>query len=410
MDMITIELEEDNGSFEERVLSFEQLVRNHRTKDRIHFLVSKQIHEFKKALASMNSSAAENGFLAVQAYVQELEWFQQAWKAFDDKLISIACRYLDLCAQSSNANAMLILAHIYGSDKFGQKDIEKSIQMYNQAASLAEPLAMRALGILYYEGLEIRRDEETALNYFLQASKKNDAESMFYLGEMYLVGCVVKQDSGRARQYFEQSARGGCQKAILKLQAPQNQRQEQVRVPEQSAPASSPGVQAGQFRMSDMDHPSTNQSRSKQAEFEMPELEAHSSQGRAINRSSSSSMKTRYPSGNHRASKSQVEFKPINYGLRSSQDDYYHNTARHVMNRQRSRDQRRSKQNSTNKLIQIVFFAAAAAILAWLFYSSKYMPKAFIRSITESMGSNIEINEDHMKQDPELDAPTTNEK
>lgn len=212
-------MEENDGSFEEKLHNFEKLLRNHPDRNEVHFFLSRQVIEFRKTLTSIQSTEPEDGFLAIQAYVQELEWFEKAWKTFKVKHYSNACKYFDLCAQSSNTNAMLILAHIYGSESYQQKNMEKSLDLYNQASNLGDPIALRSLGILYYDGLEVQRDNETALNYFLQASKKSDAESMYYLGEMYSEGYVVKTDKERAKKYFEQSARNGYKKAILKIQS-----------------------------------------------------------------------------------------------------------------------------------------------------------------------------------------------
>ena len=214
---MTIELEDKNGSFEDMLLHFDQLLQNHHENSEVHSYLLRQVKEFKATISQ--SDEAENGFLAMQASAQELEWFIEAWKAYDDRLYSIACRYFDLCAKSSNTNAMLILAHIYGSQKYGQTDLEKSFGLYHQAANFGNSIAMRTLGILFLNGVDVQRDEEAALNYFLQASKKQDAESMYYLGEMYRTGRVVKKDKVRAKKYFEQSARQGFQKAIMKTQS-----------------------------------------------------------------------------------------------------------------------------------------------------------------------------------------------
>ena len=216
---MTIGIEEKDGSFEEKLHKFEKLLRSHATQNEVRFFLSRQVVDFKKFLKSIQSTEPEDGFLAIQAHAQELEWFEQAYKAFDEHQYSVACKYFDLCAQSSNPNAMLILAHMFGSQKYQLKNIEQSINWYNQAANLGDPFALRSLGILYYEGLEVQRDFETALNYFLQASKKSDAESMYYLGEMYNDGTVVKKDKERAKKYFEQAARNGHKKAIVKMQS-----------------------------------------------------------------------------------------------------------------------------------------------------------------------------------------------
>ncbi|NRA47461.1 MAG: sel1 repeat family protein [Oligoflexales bacterium] len=336
---MTIGIEERNGSFEDRLLNFDQMLKHHHGKGEVHFLLSRQVSEFKKALSSIQSTEAENGFLAVQAHFQELEWFEDAWKAFDDKLYSIACRYFDLCAKSSNLNAMLILAHIFSSKNYGQLDQEKSITLYQQAAFYGDPIALGSLGILYFDGLEVQRDEETALNYFLQASKKQDAESMYYLGEMYRTGCVVKQDMARAKKYFEQAARCGYQRAIVKTQSIQ-------------------GAQPIHGQMSE------------------PKAE----------------IKAEEP----------VKFIPINFGLRSSQQDYLQATARQAISRHRSKNLRMQRRNSSNSLFQVALFASVLAIVGWAFYGN-HIPTSSMKEMSASIFSNSEEVEETDAKNTELE-------
>ena len=76
------------------------------------------------------------------------------------------------------------------------------------AAQQGDVLAMRAFGLLLWQGQQVRRDREAALGWFYEAALRNDAASMYMLGVAFERGDGVGRDlkladywTNRAIQY-----------------------------------------------------------------------------------------------------------------------------------------------------------------------------------------------------------------
>ena len=103
--------------------------------------------------------------------------------------------------------ARVNLASLYLNGTGGlEKDLEKAISYYLQAADAGYPSGYRALGNLYYYGEEVEKDEEKAFAYF---SKEASCGWCYNLGFLYWEGFGTEQDYARAAELFEKDVEGG---------------------------------------------------------------------------------------------------------------------------------------------------------------------------------------------------------
>jgi TPR repeat protein len=64
------------------------------------------------------------------------------------------------------------------------------------------------LGLLYYSGETIQKDLQKSLNYFKEAARLGSQKAQFRLGYMYLSGIEVEQDNKLAFIYLDETSRG----------------------------------------------------------------------------------------------------------------------------------------------------------------------------------------------------------
>ena len=200
-------------AFEKKLSLFESLLRDHQQNSDVHHHMMIQASEFRSQLRMFNEQREHR---QVGSAYKVLDSFLCTLLAFIGGDVDRAILALNRCIQKSNANAMMILASIYASGIYAEKDIEKSNLLYHQAAELGNPQAERNIAKSYYFGLGMEKNIEQAYSYFLRAANKNDPEAMFYLGEMFEKGLAVSVDIGRANEYYNLSAKAGYRDAIIK--------------------------------------------------------------------------------------------------------------------------------------------------------------------------------------------------
>ena len=98
-----------------------------------------------------------------------------------------------------------------------RKDIEEAVLYYKIAADKGVTTAQLVLGLMYLKGEEISQNLPEALRYLTAASDANNPVAQWNLGLMYENGLGVLPSKEHALQLFHQSARGGYEKAVLKL-------------------------------------------------------------------------------------------------------------------------------------------------------------------------------------------------
>ena len=116
-----------------------------------------------------------------------------------------AIEYLKPCLEAKNANAQLIMGHLYLNSP-DESNIEKGFKLIKKAAKQKHPVALENLGVLYKYGRGSKLNYNKARRTFKKASKLGNHKATYSLGYLYLKGLGnTKQDYKKAIEWFEKS-------------------------------------------------------------------------------------------------------------------------------------------------------------------------------------------------------------
>jgi len=115
---------------------------------------------------------------------------------------------------AATAYAALLMNHHEGVGH----DHDTAVELFNAAAELREPEAMRWLAMIYaYGHHEIKPDPEAALAWMQKSIARNHPPAMRQMGEWHRDGDVVDEDLTKAVEWYDKAARHGDRRAKLLL-------------------------------------------------------------------------------------------------------------------------------------------------------------------------------------------------
>lgn len=100
------------------------------------------------------------------------------------------------------------VGHLLGTDGF-EKDPDKSIQYFLEAAEIGSVDAQWNLGLLYNEGIGVELNPDEARYWFEKAAKAGHSRAQFNLSLMYMTGRGVERDFTKASELLQLSAENG---------------------------------------------------------------------------------------------------------------------------------------------------------------------------------------------------------
>lgn len=100
------------------------------------------------------------------------------------------------------------VGHLLGTDNF-EKDPDKAIQYFLEAAEIGSVDAQWNLGLLYNEGIGVELNPEEARYWFEKAAKAGHSRAQFNLSLMYMTGRGVEKDFTKASELLQLSAENG---------------------------------------------------------------------------------------------------------------------------------------------------------------------------------------------------------
>ena len=86
-----------------------------------------------------------------------------------------------------------------------------------QSAERGDAEAQLALGVRYYNGVDVEQDKKEAANWFRKAAEQGNAEAQSCLGDCYMLGDGVEKDTAEAVKWYRKAADQGlaiAQRAI----------------------------------------------------------------------------------------------------------------------------------------------------------------------------------------------------
>lgn len=107
-------------------------------------------------------------------------------------------------------------AYYYGIGR--EKDYEKAIVCYKEAAESQDPKAYFMLGKAYEEGNGVVKDYEEAARWYANAANAGNQYAQVRLGKMYESGKGIGQDLKEAAKWYEKAADQGNNNAKWRLQ------------------------------------------------------------------------------------------------------------------------------------------------------------------------------------------------
>lgn len=72
---------------------------------------------------------------------------------------------------------------------------------------------MNNLAVMYINGKDIDKDPQKAMNYYRQAAEKGYPNAQFVMGNAHRLERYVEKDIAKARQYYEKSVAQEHEKA-----------------------------------------------------------------------------------------------------------------------------------------------------------------------------------------------------
>ena len=113
--------------------------------------------------------------------------------------------------EKKDPEAIYFLAYQYCHGKLGlQKDMEKAVELFTEAADLGSIEALFNLGYAYDIGRGVEQDEAKGIQFYEKAAMQGHAESRYNLG------CCegMKGNHDRALRHFLISAKMGHKKSV----------------------------------------------------------------------------------------------------------------------------------------------------------------------------------------------------
>ncbi|MBR1946353.1 MAG: sel1 repeat family protein [Alphaproteobacteria bacterium] len=152
--------------------------------------------------------------LASSAYAT----LKEALEAINDQDYSFAAQELNrLIEKEQNKDALYHLGQMYENGLGYEKDLQKALTLYKQAAEKGNEKAALRIGNAYYTGGELEKDYQNAFKWYMVAAEQNNYLAQYNIGLMYEEGTSVKKDAVKAFEFYKKSADQGYAPAQIAL-------------------------------------------------------------------------------------------------------------------------------------------------------------------------------------------------
>ncbi|QHI95020.1 hypothetical protein GT348_00665 [Aristophania vespae] len=123
-------------------------------------------------------------------------------------------KWLKKAAAAGMAEACIAVAQICVTGQIdGEKDHDRALKLYHQAAENGNVDALFSLGAMYGGGHDVPEDREKALYYFEKAAMRGHALSQAMLGRYLVNGIAGKADKAKGKMWLEKAAQQGIEEA-----------------------------------------------------------------------------------------------------------------------------------------------------------------------------------------------------
>src|SRR6185369_16880914 len=116
-----------------------------------------------------------------------------------------------------NSFAQANLGWCYEKGLGVDKNVQKAVELYQEAVKQENFYAYVSLGLCYKNGIGVERDIQKAIELFQRAAEEKNAYGQYNLGWCYEKGVGVKQDERKAIELYQKAAEQGYIKARNKV-------------------------------------------------------------------------------------------------------------------------------------------------------------------------------------------------
>lgn len=145
--------------------------------------------------------------------------FKQGQTLYDAGKQAEGLAKLEAAADAGSAEAMAMLGWLYlnTSEGLPERDAERGIAYYRQAAEAGNAEAANNLAIHYTHGIGVPMDKTLGLQWFLRAAALGYAPAMTTVGLFYETGTVVAADPAQAQDWYHKAAKAGDAQGMYNL-------------------------------------------------------------------------------------------------------------------------------------------------------------------------------------------------
>mmetsp|Transcript_45391 Transcript_45391/g.117516 ORF Transcript_45391/g.117516 Transcript_45391/m.117516 type:complete len:1067 (-) Transcript_45391:528-3728(-) len=143
------------------------------------------------------------------------ESVSDGWRKLDE-WFEVINSTIDMARSSNDAKAVLAVAHALSEGKGVNPRPGLAVELYERAAGMGSPEAMRNLGYFYSNGVEVEKNIKKAIECYEVASTMKDLEAAANLGYIYLQSVKPSQPE-KALPFLQMSAAGGVTRAQYQL-------------------------------------------------------------------------------------------------------------------------------------------------------------------------------------------------
>lgn len=134
-----------------------------------------------------------------------------------DKDLDKAVKWFEEAAKGGFALAQIHLGEMYRDGIGVNKDSAKALKWFKKAAKQDSAVAMAQIGYLYDKGIGIQKDAKEAAKWYREAAKRGDKNGQFALGFFYRDGNGVKKDGTEALKWFKKAAQKNMGSAMSNI-------------------------------------------------------------------------------------------------------------------------------------------------------------------------------------------------
>ncbi len=152
---------------------------------------------------ALNDASVHPSVVSVYTEIEE------GMEAYDSGNYRKARELFQAEADKGDPEAKHLMASLYYQGHGVEKDIDKALALFKEAASADYIPSIVNLGVMYLKGDGVEQNYKISFNYYLEAADLGDLQSTFKVGQFYQKGYGVKQSNDDVKYWYKQAAERG---------------------------------------------------------------------------------------------------------------------------------------------------------------------------------------------------------